>query len=344
MNTVQPVQISYNELIDRAQLSTILPRLCTAFGNDPDCLGILLVTDLPPEYKDLRQRVLLSASYIANLPTSDLEKLENEKSSYLVGWSRGREQFRGQPDVNKGSFYVNPMYDYPADQETDFPEYETANLWPAESPEFKDNLEALGQLIVHVGQYVARACDAYVRIQMSDYQQDYLEQMVKTSRTCKARLLHYFPISKTATPRHETEDEDADAWCGEHLDHGCLTGLTSAMYLNDSPSSAHTREKEIRPDSRAGLYIKSRSNKTYHLRIPKSALAFQTGQALEVTTSAKLRAVPHFVRGSSVPGIARNTLAVFMQPNLEDELGPSGLKFKDFVRGIVQENYTSSVS
>ena len=48
--------------------------------------------------------------------------------------------------------------------------------------------------------------------------------------------------------------------------------------------------------------------------IPKDALAFQSGEALERIMRGKLKAVPHFVRGMKVAkgvGKARNTLVVF---------------------------------
>ena len=56
--------------------------------------------------------------------------------------------------------------------------------------------------------------------------------------------------------------------------------------------------------------------------IPPSCLAFQTGEALQLITGGKFRAVPHFVRIGGFTGdlgggrVARNTLAVFTQPNL----------------------------
>ena len=57
-----------------------------------------------------------------------------------------------------------------------------------------------------------------------------------------------------------------DNWCGEHLDHSCLTGLTSALYIDESkglnPHHAaaaaavvlDNSSPDLDPDS--GLYIK----------------------------------------------------------------------------------------
>jgi hypothetical protein len=72
---------------------------------------------------------------------------------------------------------------------------------------------------------VARACDRYAVKEIDGYKPGYLEHVVKTSTTTKARLLHYFP----ADAKEEIPKSDDD-WCATHLDHGCLTGLTSAMF------------------------------------------------------------------------------------------------------------------
>jgi isopenicillin N synthase-like dioxygenase len=60
--------------------------------------------------------------------------------------------------------------------------------------------------------------------------------------------------------------------------------------------------------------------------------------ALEIATAGKLRAVPHLVRASNVRGIARNTLAVFIQNDLEDKLGVSDETFAQFASRTLQKN------
>jgi hypothetical protein len=133
-------------------------------------------------------------------------------------------------------------------------------------------------------------------------------------------LLHYFPPPpkdtkagdvSTAEGEEETGDDD---WCGTHLDHGCLTGLTSAMFVDESKTPLE--ELASSPDPKAGLYIHSRTGTVTKVAIPRDCLAFQTGQALEVITKGHLKAVPHFVKGAKgdtlgAGRVARNTLAVF---------------------------------
>lgn len=374
------VEISYTSLCDPGRLERLLPELERAFGDGPESLGILVVTGLSEDFPRMRRRALMQASRLAQLTGAELSPLEDSGSRYLVGWSRGREMFRGRRDVHKGSFYVNPTFDpEPPSVETHrwraaekkeevtglFPEYETRNIWPSEEvlPGFRQPILDLTRYMVKVGIDVARACDVHVKTRVPGYTRNHLEEMVRDSRTCKARLLHYFPTTTHADPSGSAvkkgeaggkedggEVMDEEAWCGEHLDHGCLTALTSAIYCDDrhspvtrDPSAATTTADEIQEqqeiDPKAGLYIRSRSGRVVKIDIPHDALAFQTGEALQVTTRGILRAVPHLVKGSTVPHVARNTMAVFMQPNLNDRLGPDGPLFKEFARGVVDQNY-----
>ncbi len=334
--------------------------LIAAFG--PSSLGILVVTDLPPTFPSLRSRVLTSSSSLAALPPSILESLTKPSAKYLVGWSHGKETLRpGVVDTQKGSYYINcAFYQSPDLQGADaakhpgFEEYTAPNLWPAgpDIPDFKTAAEELITLIIDTAVLVARACDQYAQAQIEGYKPGYLEHVVQTSTTTKARLLHYFPPEPKATtnghppPLDPTKPDDAqdsneDDWCATHLDHGCLTGLTSAMFVDESTEPI--AELPTSPSPLAGLYIRSRQNETVKVNIPRNALAFQTGEALELITKGKFRAVPHFVRGgesrSDNARIARNTLAVFTQPNL-DEIVDSGegITFGDFARGVVRKN------
>ncbi|KHN94551.1 uncharacterized protein MAM_07606 [Metarhizium album ARSEF 1941] len=337
-----------------------------AFG--PDSLGILVVKDVPPEFPQLRRVALSYASYLGNLPTQELEKLENAQAKYLTGWSRGKETLKdGEADTFKGSYYANcAFYVDPAlecaepsagfSRDT-FPEYLSPNVWPAEDvlPGFKAAVTGLCKLIIDVAVLVARACDRFAEQQIQGYPRGYLERVVSTSSTSKARLLHYFPQDA-----HDGDGTSDDDWCATHLDHGCLTGLTSAMFIDERkvgtavPEGASLNgaslppleELAASPDSLAGLYILSRAGETYHVKIPRDCIAFQTGEALERITAGRFKAVPHYVRGvrAAVSGgaIARNTLAVFTQPNLGDEVDlESHLTFGQFARGVVAKNTVS---
>jgi len=314
------------------------------------------------------------------------DKLENEQAKYLTGWSLGKETLKsGQVDTLKGSFYANcafyvdpslscaaPTADF---SPATFPEYLSPNLWPDEAtlPGYRATFEALCRVIIDTAVLVARACDRFAEGEIPGYPRGYLERVVSTSTTTKARLLHYFPDDPTNEPAPvavadkvaNSNDPDEDDWCATHLDHGCLTGLTSAMFVDESAANPTVAAPEIEetrgtpvpvlpplaplpeladsPDPAAGLYIKSRAGTTVQVRIPRDCIAFQTGESLERITGGRFKAVPHFVRGAraalSEGRIARNTLAVFTQPNLGELVEvESGLTFGEFARGVVAKN------
>lgn len=357
MATAQPVIVSLNDL-KSGNIS--FETLQEAFG--PESLGILVVKDVPPEFAGLRHHLLSYASYMGNLSEEDFAKFTNEAAKYLVGWSKGREKLKnGGADDLKGSyyancaFYVNPLLEAPAPTAQftlkDFPEYLAPNSWPPSEklPGFKPTMKDLCNLIIDTAVLVARACDKFAEKEIPEYPPGYLEKVVKTSATTKARLLHYYPMTDAMLARGDEEDN----WCAVHKDHGCLTGLTSAMFVDETKTNARVPdfgdkipeslpvldELAQSPDPLSGLWIKDRKGESVQVKIPRDCIAFQTGETLERITRGKFKAVEHSVRGAFTKGIARNTLAVFTQPNLEEEVDlDQHITFGEFARGIIAKN------
>lgn len=321
-----------------------------AFG--PSSLGIIIVKDLPKEFLDLRFKVLSSASTLARLPGDILKELEVPQSHWLIGWSKGKEKLSGGlPDDTKGSYYINCSF-YKDDKLEGPPEneikgyeqykaYTTPSVWPPEDqmPLFKENIKSLCSLMIDTAVEVARACDRLFGEKIEGYDKHHLEKIVSTSTTTKARLLHYFPPQLSSSSNSNLgSNSRIDSWCGEHLDHSCLTALTSAMFLDDTD---YPRMKELAsdPDPQSGLYIKNRKGEIVQIQIPKDCLAFQTGSALEETTRGSFKAVPHFVRGSYTESICRNTLAIFCQPSLHESVGPNFKDFAAYASYILEKNH-----
>ncbi|KAL8682981.1 MAG: hypothetical protein Q9186_001060 [Xanthomendoza sp. 1 TL-2023] len=237
-----------------------------------------------------------------------------------------------------------------------------SNVWPPEEmlPGFQQCFQDLCNLIIDTAVLVARACDRYALAKIEGYEPGYLERVVRTSTTTKARLLHYFPQVPTDQVDQPTAngllDEDAtdlDTWCTTHIDHGCLTGLTSAVYIDESahcptlPSKISSTSPPPlsflprAPDPNSGLYIRSRTGAITKVKIPADCLGFQTGETLQLITRGNFQAVPHFVRagGASVDGgqVARNTLAVFTQPGLDDLVDrTTGKTYAQFCREVAE--------
>ncbi|KAK5082169.1 hypothetical protein LTR05_007312 [Lithohypha guttulata] len=371
--TIKPVTVSLEDLRSG---NVAFDKLLEAFG--PSSLGILVVSDLPASFAELRSKVLTNSSRLAALPASKLETLTKESAKYLVGWSHGRESLLpGVVDIYKGSYYINCAFYKDsslqgvrngAEKFPGFDEYTAENVWPSDEDVrgFKADAESLIKLIIDTAVLVARSCDRYAEEKIDGYQKGYLEKMVQSSETTKARLLHYFPSKESGHETNGTTNGDHDSkaakntddqasnsgdkktehdWCATHLDHGCLTGLTSAMFT-DEASHSPLQELPASPSSSSGLYIRDRNGDTHKISIPRDCLAFQTGEALELITQGKLKAVPHFVKGVNMAEvddrqarIARNTLAVFTQPNLDEIVDPqTGLTFGEFARGVVKKN------
>ncbi len=83
------------------------------------------------------------------------------------------------------------------------------------------------------------------------------------------------------------DDSQFSNWCGWHNDHGSLTGLLPAMYLDGNGNIVNC------PDEKAGLYIKARSGELVHAKIPENAIAFQVGETAQIHTGGWLQATPH---------------------------------------------------
>ncbi|KAL8820311.1 MAG: hypothetical protein Q9223_001449 [Gallowayella weberi] len=276
----------------------------------------------------------------------------------------------GSYDTRKGSYYVNCDFyrgsSYPNpinDIYSQYPELTASNVWPPEEilPGFQHCFQELCNLIIDIAALVARACDCYALAKIEGYEPGYLERVVRTSTTTKARLLHYFPQEPTDLANQplgnghlDDHATDLDTWCTTHIDHGCLTGLTSAVYIDERahppllPSKCSSESPPPLsflpegPDPNSGLYIRSRTGAITMVKIPSDCLGFQTGETLELITGGKFQAVPHFVRagrGASVEGgqVARNTLAVFTQPGLDEIVDrATGKTYAQFCREVAE--------
>jgi len=323
------VVLDYADLVDpHVDLSASIEE---AFGFNG--LGLLTVRGVP-DLTALRSVILPLTQKFATLPDEIKDKTAHKDSMYSFGWSHGREFLEGKPDFSKGSYYNNPVYNRPFEDEElikKYPSFCHPNIWPEEMPELEPAFLNMGRLVVEVGTLLARHVDRYVSSQLSTYEPGKLENIIKTSKTAKGRLLHYFPLKDS-----DSADEgnlDFSSWCGWHNDHGSLTGLVPPMHFDEEG-------KEVpNPDPTSGLYIKSRSGAVVKAPIPSDYLGFQIGETACIHSGGHLQATPHAVRGAVGPksrGVSRETMAVFMEPMWDYPMSiPQGATEETVTRGSV---------
>jgi isopenicillin N synthase-like dioxygenase len=226
------------------------------------------------------------------------------------------------------------------------PEVLSPNIWPKDAlPALEPAFKACGQLAVNVGIALAHHVDKYAQKVLGDRYQARLADVIRNTRSTKARLLHYFPLPSEGS-------REVDSWCGWHNDHSALTGLVPNIFMDVAS------EKEVpNPDPNSGLYIKNRNGQIVRVKIPPTAIGYQIGECTQVFTGAVVRATLHAVRALRYPEsqfLSRETFAIFMQPNYDYALNPPkdvrpedvsvgqykpGMTFGEFGKATIQFYY-----
>jgi len=286
-------ELAYADLIAGADLTATIER---AFGVDG--LGILAVTGVP-NLEECRAELLPLAYAFAMLPEEVKLKYETPWCWYAFGWSHGKEKLAGgQMDFSKGSYYNNPQYNTPfEDQETidRWPSFAHPNIWPSEElPELESAFLNLGRLVVSTGELVAKQCDAFVSQRCPTYKPNLLHDTLVQCKNHKARLLNYFPkdyvapeaksvtpepkangSSSMAIPGHESAGIDAEI-------EGSSLGASLDIPLGASAGSHTVRIPGRSPPASSGSMPGS------YTGLPSSGLAMLFGSSLGSEGSAIL--------------------------------------------------------
>lgn len=280
-------------------------------------------------------------SFYANPLTEDLTEAMIERR----GYQRERQNHNGSHAIDSNmeellswdeSFQCIETDDELRALAKSNPAFFAPNVWPSSHlPDLEAAFFEVGQLVHEVGTLVAKCCDSYVSSRCPGYEPK-LAKIVCHSKCCKARLLHYFACTDSVhddNNKTSTGDTQFSNWCGWHNDHGSLTGLLPAMYLDSNGNIVDC------PDPEAGLYIKSRNGAIVHAKIPNNALAFQVGETMQIHTGGCLQATPHAVRGCKGGGISRETFAVFMEPEYHSSMQLPNGRTLEHTQCIEAERY-----
>jgi len=299
------VCIAYDDLLAG---NDVTEKIIEAYG--PGGKGALTISGVP-NYENLRRKLLPLSHKLAHLPNERKALLEHAPSMWNVGWSHGKEKLGDKPDLAKGSYYCNPLYDKAAgDDDSTRARYPYAypdNVWPTDDmPELEPAFKAMGRLMFDVIVLLCRGIDNFVAERVPTYEKGKLYNAIKETKKVKGRLLYYFPCDQ-----HEAED----GWIGWHNDCGFLTGLVSSLYFDDDTGAIIPN-----PDPSGGLWVVNRGSTPVQVKIPADHMGVQCGECLQVITGGLLVATPHAVRVSksnSNVRVGRGAFPVFVDTDVE---------------------------
>jgi len=239
--------------------------------------GIIAVQGVPG-FVDAHENFIESARKFMGL-TQETQAKYTPADAYGRGWSYGIETFNEVTDAFKGSYYAT----YPESHA------KSPNIWPYEDvPDFKENYLNLVKIIFNMGKEIQPLID----ISINDI-------------SSVSRMLYYGPI----------RDPNAVEWCGEHRDHGLLTGLCPGIcYLDGKP---------VPKPAGTGLFIRGEE-----FSAPKDALLFQVAEVAELITNGAITATEHEVR-KAVGGYERYSFALFMAPHPDYMIESTLTKYND---------------
>lgn len=80
------------------------------------------------------------------------------------------------------------------------------NVWPSHMPQLRPAFLDVAKLVRDVGLLVAKCAGAYVHSRCEGYEPGKLESILRHSKCCKARLLHYFPANDAGKGGSENND------------------------------------------------------------------------------------------------------------------------------------------
>jgi isopenicillin N synthase-like dioxygenase len=308
------IKINYNDLINNKSEKSqkqIFDAISSAYNKDG--LGLMVIQNVP-KILQIKNRLFDLNYKLVNLPDESLKKLEKPEILYALGWSYGKEKLGKLPDLLKASFYAK------LDPLTTRKQLWN-NVWPQELPEMKEAYEELGNSIREVGLIILRNIDKYIKEKNPNYQLNY-SNIISDSCENTGRMLYYFPKNRInyAIDKYNKENNtnynfnDDVNWCEWHNDHGSLTGLVSANYLNEDGSEA----KDLKL-TKTGLFVQNRKGEIVRITYGPDDLAFQLGESLQIHSGGLLHATPHAVKfmDDVKENIARTTFALFMEPNMD---------------------------
>lgn len=230
---------------------------------------------------------------------------------YQRGWTPPNTESavvaNGQRDF-KECWFAAPM---PADPEAAefFPELYAANVWPSDTPVFRDLHLKVGTRLHEVGMLLLRGAERSLGLDEGTF------DALTRGAAHVTRSLSYLPLD-------EEEAKRSILWGEEHTDFNLLTILAGGRFYDPQGNRAG------KPDDHSGLYLRTRPNAEHPRgqmvpgRPPADHIVSQVGQQLEILTGGVFLATPHVIKAPRTAGWSRTNLAHFVHVNPLRTLAP----------------------
>jgi isopenicillin N synthase-like dioxygenase len=239
--------------------------------------GIIAIRGVPGFDKAYEDFLNASRQFISL--TEEQQAKYTPEDAYSRGWSYGIETFNGVRDAFKGSYYAA------------YPEKvaHAPNIWPTQDvPEFQHAYLNLVKIIFNMGKEVLPLINIAIKNNFS-----------------VTRMLYYGPV----------DNPKAVEWCGEHRDHGLITGLCPGTYFLNG--------KKVLQPPKTGLFVRGEE-----VSVSNDVLLFQIGEVAELITNGAVTATEHEVR-KAIGGYERYNLAVFLVPSFTYKIKSTLTKYND---------------
>ena len=281
--------IAYQDLLN-GQNSSAQQTLASALFEK----GIVGVSNVPT-FLEKSQALIAAARQFSALDESIKQQYAPLRDTGdTEGYELGAEWFKDengdwQIDDRKASYYA-------------YVPNKPQNKWPQET-DLKSSYLALGDLIFNTGKHVLSAIGLNTEAGIDH-----------TQLAGYARMLHYQKVGNT--------DSSNPNWCGAHLDHDLLTGLTPAYYFCDG--------KEVDEPEEAGLFIKPHNGNQFEkIYVPdKSVMLFQIGEFAQLASNDKVQATKHLVKKAK-GDIERFTYVLFYSPAESAKINSKSILISD---------------
>lgn len=272
--------------------------------------GLIYIRNHPVDSKSLEGFYQSFREFCAK-PESEKRKYARADLWYQRGWTPPNTEIAvaaaGQPDFKECYFAVPLAMDPVATAQ--YPELYPENIWPTDTPAFKEAYLRLGRELHETGLKLLRGCARALSLPEDTFAKS------TDGAPHVTRVLNYLPLTSEQVNTNIV-------WGEEHTDFNLLTLLPGGRFFDPAgrPSG--------RPDDKSGLYLRTRATALHPqgLKVrgvpPEGCVIAQVGQQLEILSGGTFVATPHVITAPGVPGFSRLSSAHFIHLHSNEVLYP----------------------